>query len=125
MKSRRPLFLALPVLFSCLAGCGRSERSSSAQPAQRLTAPLIEPGDDGKTIVARAIKAFGGVEMFKRWHTGSVKYLARGQFISAQVGETTAEDTFQLPGHFKRDSYPSATVPALAVTLVINDSKGW
>src|SRR5262245_9959068 len=112
MRSRS---LAGVVLLGCLAGCGQTGPGPTAQDPERPRPTPIEAGDDGPAILARAVRAFGGVEKFKRWSTGIVKYRSRGGFIPVEGEEIQVEDTYQLPGHFCRVAYPVDRGPAVSV----------
>src|SRR5205823_4356238 len=64
-------------------------------------------------------------KVFARWNCGYLKYKTKGGVVPAQVGEVTIEDTFQLPGHFKRVTHMEASGKELRMVFVVNDGKGW
>jgi hypothetical protein len=111
---------------------GDPQEKQKKGPASKQTSePVLRDQDDAKTIIAKAVKAHGGEKSFARWNCGYLKYKTKGGVISAQAGDAIVEDTFQLPGHFKRvahiDARETKYVPSRKFDLifVINDGKGW
>src|SRR6185437_10888910 len=49
----------------------------------------------------------------------------KGGIVPAQLGEVTIEDTFQLPGHFKRITRMTVQEKELVLVFVVNNGKGW
>jgi hypothetical protein len=90
----RPLLLLAAALLLLSLGCGSRSGGSGG-------AGVLSDGDDGEAIVAKSVKASGGLDAYDRWKCGFVKYvMLRG--TPGEEGEFTVEDTFQLPEHFKR-----------------------
>src|SRR5262249_38020984 len=87
--------------------------------------PVLLTDDDAKTIIGKAVKAHGGEKAFSCWKCGYVKYKTTGGVIPAQIGEATVEDTFQLPGHFKRVVRSDMDGGEAALIFVVNHGKGW
>lgn len=107
-------------------GLGHPLESQKPRPgADERAQPVLQEDDDAKTIVAKAVKAYGGKKAFSRWNCGYVKYKPKGGILPAQIGEVTLEDTFQLPGHFKRITRVTANGKELVMAFVVNHGKGW
>jgi hypothetical protein len=96
-------------------------------------ARTISARDAPQAIVDRSVAAFGGLDKLSRWGVGRVRYTVRGgpgfpgAFPNAPPGaDVVLEETFQLPGHFKRVvSARSKDEQVVAFTWVVNDGKGW
>src|SRR5215471_12409499 len=82
-----------------LVGCGGSHIIQKEEPASEA---VLTADDDAKAVIGKAVKAHGGEKTFSRWNCGYLKYTTKGGILPTQLGEVTMEDTFQLPGHFKR-----------------------
>jgi hypothetical protein len=121
--SRYLAFLTAVVLPALLLGSGRSQDAKKPQPAKGE--PVLRSEDDAKTVLAKAVKAYGGDKAFARWNCGYVKYKTKGGIIPAVLGEATGEDTFQLPGHFKRQVRTAFAGRETSMVFVINNGKGW
>lgn len=115
------LWLALVLL-----GCERAQESNKAEPPSEVRSdPVLKTDDDAKTIISKAVKAHGGEKAFTRWNCGYLKYKTKGGVVPAQFGEVIVEDTFQLPGHFKRVTHMNAGGKELLLVFVVNNGKGW
>src|SRR5439155_21287675 len=107
-------------------GCARAQESRKADSApEARSEPVLKTEDDAKTIISKAARAHGGEKAFSRWSCGSLKYKTKGGVVPAQLGEVTVEDTFQLPGHFKRVTRMNAGGKEMLLVFVINHGKGW
>jgi hypothetical protein len=107
-------------------GCERSQGPRNLKPAlQTRPEPVLTADDDAKTVIEKAVKAHGGEKAFSRWKCGYVKYKTRGGIVPDQVGEVTVEDTFQLPGHFKRVTRVDTGGKELVIVFVVNHGKSW
>jgi hypothetical protein len=116
-----PLWLALFLLgYGCAQDNQKGEPPPEAHPL-----PVLKPGDDAKTIIRKAVKAHGGKKAFTCWSCGYLKYKTSGNFIPAQLGEVILEDTFQLPGHFKRVTHMEVNGKERLLVFVINHGKCW
>jgi hypothetical protein len=109
------------VLCCCLRGFAEPERRPAAPPE----GAKITSDDDAKTIVTKAIHAHGGADKLSRWSKGYVKYQASGGFAPPGFGEAVLEDTFDLPGHFKRVIRAKMGMEEITIITVHNDGKGW
>src|SRR5262245_35455487 len=86
------------------AGDRHPHDSSRAGPEPTARAdPVLHDDDEARTVIDKALHAHGGEKSFARWKCGYVKYRTKGGIVPSQFGEVTLEDTFQLPGHFKRE----------------------
>jgi hypothetical protein len=99
------ILLAWPLIVQ--AGCGRQQNgatlsASTAAKDELKTQPVFQVNDDAKDIIAKSIKAYGGETAFSRWKCGYVKYIPKGTIMPKLLGAVVLEDTFQLPGQFKR-----------------------
>jgi hypothetical protein len=104
-----------------LFGCDRNAKpATEATPEQ----PILRSDFDTRTIVEQAVMAHGGEKAFSRWNCGYVKYRISGS-IAPQPGEATVEDTFQLPGHFKRIALAHRDGEDRTLVFVDNDDQGW
>jgi hypothetical protein len=109
-----------------VVGCERSRQSRKAEPpSEARSDAVLTADDDAKTVIAKALKAHGGEKAFSRWNCGYLKYRTKGGVVPAEFGEVTVEDTFQLPGHFKRVTRIAAGGKVLSMVFVINHGKGW
>jgi len=112
-------------LLAGLAGCSRSPIGvpAAAGPDARaaLAEPVILDQDSPVTIVEKAIAALGGPEKLARWNAGRVTYRASGAALGPFLGQSILEDTFQLPGHFKR----VVRAKAGDAVYVVNHGSGW
>src|ERR1700730_13028973 len=103
----RYLSSSVLVMFSTVcfqAGCDRSRHGPhSKRPSESRSEGILGAADDAKTVIDKAVKAHGGENSFSCWRCGYVKYKALGGVVPAEVGDVTVEDTFQLPGNFKRE----------------------
>jgi hypothetical protein len=107
-------------------GCDRTREGRKAGPAAEAPSePALKAGDDARTILAKAVKAHGGEKALSCWNCGYLKYTTRGGVVPAPLGEVTVEDTFQLPGHFKRVTRMDAGGTRRRTVYVINHGKGW
>lgn len=113
-----------PILF--LVGCQNSREPQKAEPPSEVRPqPILQADDDAKTILSKAVKAYGGKKAFSRWNCGYLKYKSKGGIVPTSIGEVTLEDTFQLPGHFKRITRTKANGTELVMSFVVNNGKGW
>jgi hypothetical protein len=109
-----------------LLGCDRSQSTPTEQattPSRMV--PASRAAEDPKTILTRAVRAHGGERAFTRWNCGQVKYKAEGSIVPGLLGPVILEDTFQLPGHFKRITRTNVGGRELVTIFVINHGKGW
>ncbi len=122
-KSAVLLALWTAILF---LGCARPECSKQIGPTSVVRSePVLQTEDDAKTAIEKAVKAHGGEKAFSCWRCGYVEYKTKGGFIPSQLGEVTNQDTFQLPGHFKRVTLVDAGGKELRMIFVVNNGKGW
>jgi len=129
------LWLLTAAVCGCGCGCARAPGVATAPPGEAsrpepvttaVKAPLITEQDDAQAIVAKSVKAFGGPEMFSRWSVGKVTYKATGSKLGIFAAGATTEETFELPGRFKRSvkgKAPDGT--EVSAVYVINGDKGW
>jgi hypothetical protein len=116
-----PLWLTLILL-----GCERTQESRKAEwRSEQSSDPVLKADDNARTIVNKAVQAHGGEKSFTRWSCGYLKYKTKGGVVPTQLGEVTVEDTFQLPGHFKRVTRMDAGGKELLMVFVVNHGKGW
>src|SRR5262245_23632070 len=118
------ILLALWLTLFSLAAVSQKAATESPPPQPR-SEPVLKVDDDAKTIIDKVVKANGGKEKFSRWNCGYLKYKTKGGVVPAQFGEVTIEDTFQLPGHFKRVTRMETNGKELLMVFVINNGKGW
>jgi hypothetical protein len=124
----RSIYWPLPpcLLWVGLVGCERKSESSKVEPPVEVRPDSVfKTDDDAKTIINTALKSHGGEQVFTRWNCGYLKYKTAGGVVPAQLGEVTVEDTFQLPGHFKRVTRMDGTGKELLTVFVVNHGKGW
>lgn len=95
-----------------------------AVPAETLP-DKIGAGDDPHTIVSKALEAVGGVAKLDRWNVGKVKYKVSMPGSPIEGVDTTMEDTFQLPGHFKRVTHGEEKGAKSIYIWVLNNGSGW
>lgn len=113
-----------PALF--LVGCQRQQDSrKSERTSSGRSEPVLHAGDDAQSVIGKAVMAHGGEKAFVRWNCGCLKYKVKGDSVPGPRGEVTFEDTFQLPGHFKRITYMDVGGKELSMVFVINHGKGW
>jgi hypothetical protein len=118
--------LAAFSLLSFLSHWQDSQASPKLRPEpDERPQPVLQKDDDAKTIIAKVVKAYGGKKAFSRWNCGYLKYKIKMANAPAQLNEAVQEDTFQLPGHFKRISRVTAQGKELIMVFVINNGKGW
>jgi hypothetical protein len=81
--------------------------------------------DKPSAIVEKAIAAHGGEKNFARCKTGEVKM--KGTFKVPGVGDFKfdQDDTFQLPGKFRRETRLEVMGKMLRLTYVFNGAQGW
>jgi hypothetical protein len=126
--TRSHLFaLALPLWpVPLVLGYRPARESGPAVPAREAPpGPVLNPDDDARTIARKALKAYGGEKTFSRWRCGQIKYRTRGRILPPQPGEAVVEDTFQLPGHFKRVARSGPEGNRVTMVFVLNHGKGW
>ena len=71
------------------------------------------------------MKIVGDEAALAQWKCGIVKYKTKGSVVPGESGECVMEDTFQLPGHFKRVMRMEGGGKNLYLIFVINHGKGW
>ena len=113
--ARLVVLACLTVLFT---GCG-----ASAPTGPRSL--VIAADDDGKAIFDKGVQALGGADKLPRWNIGAIKYKATGSGEAAGAAEAVVEDTFQLPGRFKRVARIKRGGEEKTITVVVRDGKGW
>jgi len=101
------------------------ENEKKASAPAILAEPTLRLDGDAKSTVIKAIAAHGGVKAFSRWNCGFLKYKPKATIIPGALGDVTLEDTFQLPGHFKRLTRMISGEQELVQVFVINHGKGW
>src|SRR5262249_15050342 len=69
--------------------------------------------------------AHGGERAASCWKCGYLKYKAKAGLVPGQMHEATLEDTFQLPGHFKRITRTREGERESVMVFVANDGKLW
>ena len=87
--------------------------------------PVLGAGDAANVVLAKAVAAHGGEKAFTRWSCGKVKYRAEGSIVPALPGHATMEDTFRLPGYFKRETRMTAGGKEFVVVFALYDGAGW
>ncbi|MCI0463540.1 MAG: hypothetical protein L0Z62_41920 [Gemmataceae bacterium] len=108
-----------------LLGCQRAQENRQGEAPPPPAEPVLQAGDDARVIVEKAARVLGGEKAVSRWNCGYVKYDTRGGIFPAEIPEATVEDTFQLPGHFKRVARVRAGGRELSMVSVVNHGKGW
>lgn len=117
------------LLLTAACGCANrltpvgSEPVASA-PGTATKLPVISEADDAQAVFEKSITAFGGPDKFSRWNVGRVSYKATGSAFAPFEG-TFMEDTFELPGHFKRTARVKADAKELSYVFVLNHRNGW
>jgi hypothetical protein len=106
-------------------GCYRSDSNRTEPPIKEEQALLIQPSDDGKTIVTRFMRTLSGGDKPLLWDKGFVKYKARVGISGIEDGESLVEDTFDLPRHWKRRVWVKTPRQQFQMIFVTNDGKGW
>lgn len=124
MSRNCPFTVSMLLWALVLAGCNRAQEKPDGA-AEPLTDSLLKTEDSAGTIVKKAVSAHGGEKAFSQWSCGYLKYRTRGGAFPAQAGEVTLEDTFQLPGHFKRVMRMDAGGEEVVTVFVINHGNGW
>jgi hypothetical protein len=89
------------------------------------TPPKLRADERASAIIEKVIQAYGGPEKVKRWNVGRVKYKPLITNMSFKPDEVVLEDTFQLPGHFKRVTKLKALGKEFRMGWVLTDGKGW
>lgn len=115
---------------SCLtiaiSGCNNTANNEkSIAAAEWPSDAAFSANDDAATIVAKAMRAHGGETAVSRWKCGYVKYKTNGWFIPAQFGEVIVEDTFHLPGHFRREARGGVNENKKHMVSIVNQGKTW
>jgi hypothetical protein len=107
-------------------GCERTQDNRKAEPAPEAPSDtILKSDDDAKAIISKAVSAHGGEKAFPRWGCGYLKYMTKGGVVPAAFAGATVEDTFQLPGHFKRVVSWGANGKEPLMVFVVNHGKGW
>jgi hypothetical protein len=109
------------LLSCCLRGYAEPER----RPEPPRQGAKVQSEDDGKTILTKAIHAHGEVDKLARWSKGYVRYKASVGFLPPGFVDAVLEDTFDLPGHFKRVIRGKIATEEVTIVTVHNDGKGW
>jgi hypothetical protein len=126
MNRHRPVAILMTLLSPFfLIGCQRSQNSSKEPSLPARPEPILKIEDDAGTVVNMAIKAHGGEKAFSRWSCGYLKYKTKGGVVPAQAGEVILEDTFQLPGYFKRVTHTNTGGKESLMVFVVDHGKGW
>jgi len=104
---QRLVRLAMLSLLSATFGCGGTNppRDVGLTKTADEAGITISADEDPWQILAKAVAAMGGSEKLKRWSVGKIEYKEWTEIAAKNtplVAETTFEDTFQLPGYFKR-----------------------
>jgi hypothetical protein len=118
------------VLVCGLVGCGPVVSTATIGTAPKAMSPepvpdKINASDDPHVIVSKALDAVGGVAKLNRWNVGKVTYKLSMPNSPIEGAETTNEDTFQLPGHFKRVTHGEKNGEKGAYIWVLNNGSGW
>lgn len=109
-----------------IQGTGGRSADEPKKAGQENPKPKIQATDSPAVIVERSIEAFGGKDKLARWNVGKLKYKPKFEGMPLPPeADITLEDTFQLPGHFKRVMRINVNGKELSTTWVINDGKGW
>jgi hypothetical protein len=121
------LLVCCSVCFLFVAvGCEHGQSSGNGKPVEeKKSEPVLKESDDAQVVMTKAVKAHGGEKAFGRWSCGYFKYTTNGGFLPIQSDGYTIEDTFQLPGHFKRVTHFGEGPKRTTMIFVINDGKGW
>jgi hypothetical protein len=101
-----------------ISGCGQAGRETLPP----ISSPVFTEADSAEAIVTKVIAASGGEKTFSLWKCGYVKYEMK---MSGAPGPSLIEDTFQLPGHFKRVGTIFLKTEEQRVEFVINNGQGW
>jgi hypothetical protein len=106
-------------------GCQRNNSNRTGPLSNGTVGFVIQPGDDGKTIVGNFLKVLSGGDEPLIWNRGFVKYKAKIGIWPIEDGESVVEDTFDLPRHWKRFVRAKTPSQEFQMLFVINDGKGW
>jgi hypothetical protein len=124
-KSMGVLLLALFVTLCC-CGCRRAKNRPGGAPApEPPSEAILQPNDDAKTVIEKASQVVGTEAALSQWKCGIVKYKTKGDIFPGESTECVMEDTFQLPGHFKRVMRAESDGKNFSVIFVYNHRKGW
>src|SRR5262245_34496931 len=118
------------LLVACFAvvllGCERKQYGPRvARSSETDSASLPSEEVDAKDILNKAVAAHGGERAASCWKCGYLKYKAKAGLVPGQMHEATLEDTFQLPGHFKRITRTREGERESVMVFVANDGKLW
>ena len=117
--------LALSVTLPC-CGCGRSQQEPGEEAAREASSDsILQPDDDGKTVVEKALKVVGDEKALSQWKCGIVKYKTKGASVPGKSTECEMEDTFQLPGRFRRVMRAISEGKNVSILYVYNHGEGW
>ena len=108
------------------AGCNRPE--SKARTTEEQTPrpePILHADDDARTVLEKAAKAAGGEGASARWKCGSVKFRTTGSSLPIGMSEGLVEETFQLPGQFKRVVSGKEGVVEHTLVFVLDQGQWW
>lgn len=109
-----------------ICGCHRAKNELGDESAQEQRSDaILQPDDDAKTVIEKATKVVGDEAALAQWKCGIVKYKTKGNIVPGESGESLTEDTFQLPGHFKRVMRVEGGGKNLSIRFVSNHGKWW
>ncbi len=124
-----PKNLVLATALIALVGCGQSgsaQRQSQATAARRTKLPALAIADDSpRTLVDRAIAAYGGQQNIARLQIGRVEMVGRGTFAPGLCGQFTMIDTFDLPRRLRREASFSDGKIVMKSCTVIDGDRAW
>jgi hypothetical protein len=124
----RRTFAVIVTIWSVLALFGCTRTTDVTKDEQVTSAPVrfvLQADDDARTILDKAVKVHGDKQALAQWRCGYVRYKTKGGVVPDLLGEVVVEDTFDLPGHFKRVTRSGMDGKEMLMTFVINDGKGW
>ena len=119
IRSHACLLMAILILASW--GCNRSDREPRKEAElDPHSESILQPYDDARTVLEKAAKAAGGEGASARWRCGSVKFS-----MSLPGGDCVTEETFQLPGQFKRVVVGKEGAVDHSLVFVLDKGKWW
>jgi hypothetical protein len=120
------LALLVLTLTSCRQPLGDPKGASqSAVLKQAMPVLMIEDNDGAEEIVKKMIRAYGGEQKLSRWNVGRITYKTNIRMEPFADTDIIMEDTFQLPGQFKRVMHARGQGKPFSMTWVLSDGKGW
>jgi hypothetical protein len=81
--------------------------------------------EDARAVLERAIQAHGGEDRIARTKTGRLKATVEGKFRGDGVFKATWEETFDLPGRYRRVIEGSENGRTFHREFIVNGAEGW